>query len=230
MQNTGLEKDFKAGRFKPYTLEQTQELLIKMFKVIPEYCRTMRVMRQFAPDHIVAGTTRISLRQDLDKILREKKVPIREIRFREIGFAQKYSNKIDKRIKLKVLEYQANQGKEFFIQAVNKENVLFGLLRLRLPSKESLESSPIPELKNAALIRELHVYGQAINLGEKNKGPGQHKGLGKKLMKKAEEIIKKESKTNHEVKKIAVISGVGVREYYKNLGYKLEKDYMIKKI
>jgi len=230
MQNTGLEKDFKAGRFKPYTLEQTQELLIKMFKVIPEYCRTMRVMRQFSPEHIVAGTTRISLRQDLDKILREKKIPIKEIRFREIGFAQKYSNKIDKKIKLKVLEYQANQGKEFFIQAVNKENVLFGLLRLRLPSKESLENSVISELKNAALIRELHVYGQAINLGEKNKGPGQHKGLGKKLMKKAEEIVKKESKTNPEVKKIAIISGIGVREYYKKLGYNLDKYYMTKNI
>ena len=230
MQNTGLEKDFKAGRFKPYTLEQTQDLLIKMFKVIPEYCRTMRVMRQFAPDHIVAGTTRISLRKDIEEILRDKKIPIKEIRFREIGFAQKFSNKINNKTKLKVLEYAASEGKECFIQAVNKDNVLFGLLRLRIPGKESLETPVIPELKNAALIRELHVYGQSINIGEENKELGQHKGLGKELMKKAEEIIAKESKSNKEIKKIAIISGVGVRDYYRKLGYELDKFYMIKNI
>ena len=230
MQNTGLEKDFKAGRFKPYTLEQTQDLLIKMFKVIPEYCRTMRVMRQFAPDHIVAGTTRISLRKDIEEILRDKKIPIKEIRFREIGFAQKFSNKINNKTKLKVLEYAASEGKECLIQAVNKDNVLFGLLRLRIPGKESLETPVIPELKNAALIRELHVYGQSINIGEENKELGQHKGLGKELMKKAEEIIAKESKSNKEIKKIAIISGVGVRDYYRKLGYELDKFYMIKNI
>src|SRR3989344_2138085 len=230
MQNTGLEKDFKAGRFKPYTLEQTQDLLIKMFKVIPEYCRTMRVMRQFAPDHIVAGTTRISLRKDIEEILRDKKIPIKEIRFREIGFAQKFSNKINNKTKLKALEYAASEGKECFIQAVNKDNVLFGLLRLRIPGKESLETPVIPELKNAALIRELHVYGQSINIGEENKELGQHKGLGKELMKKAEEIIAKESKSNKEIKKIAIISGVGVRDYYRKLGYELDKFYMIKNI
>lgn len=230
MQNTGLEKDFKAGRFKPYTLEQTQELLIKMFKIIPEYCRTMRVMRQFAPEHIVAGTTRISLRKDIDEILREKKIQIKEIRFREIGFAQKYQEKIDKKIKINTLEYKASDGKEFFIQAVNKDNVLFGLLRLRIPSNESLNNPVIPELKNAALIRELHVYGQSINIGEENKELGQHKGLGKELMQKAEKIIEKESKKNKSVKRIAIISGVGVREYYKKIGYYLDKYYMIKEI
>ncbi len=230
MQNTGLEKDFKAGRYKPYTLEQTQELLIEMFKIIPEYCRTMRVMRQFAPEHIVAGTTRISLRKDIDEILRDKKIPIKEIRFREIGFAQKFSNKIDSKIKLKILEYTASDGKEFFIQAINKDNILFGLLRLRIPGKENLEAPIVEELKNAAIIRELHVYGQSINIGKENKELGQHKGLGKELMNKAEKIITKESKKNKSVKRIAIISGVGVREYYRKLGYELEKFYMIKKI
>jgi len=230
MKNTGLEKDFLKGRFKPYTLEQTQNLLIKMFKVIPEYCRTMRVMRQFSPEHIVAGTTRISLRKDLDEILREKKVKIKEIRFREIGFASKYSKNINQNIQIKTTKYKSSNGNEYFIQAVNKDNVLFGLLRLRIPEKSSLENSSIKELKNAALIRELHVYGQSINIGEKNIELGQHKGLGKKLMKKAEDLVKLESKKNKNIKKIAIISGIGVREYYKKLGYNLDKYYMIKEI
>ncbi|MEK6891495.1 MAG: tRNA uridine(34) 5-carboxymethylaminomethyl modification radical SAM/GNAT enzyme Elp3 [Nanoarchaeota archaeon] len=228
MKNTGLEKDFLRGKFIPYTLEQIQEVLIEMFKIIPEYCRTMRVMRQFAPDHIVAGTTRISLRKDLDEILRELKIPIKEIRFREIGFAKQHSKNIDENIEIKTLEYDAADGKEFFIQAVNKDNILFGLLRLRVPPKESLENPVVPELKNAALIRELHVYGQAINIGESNADMGQHKGLGKQLMEAAEQIVKHQSQTNEEIKKLAVISGIGVRDYYRKLGYSLDGFYMIK--
>ncbi|MEM3113209.1 MAG: tRNA uridine(34) 5-carboxymethylaminomethyl modification radical SAM/GNAT enzyme Elp3 [Candidatus Pacearchaeota archaeon] len=230
IKNTGLEKDFLKGKFKPYTLEQTKNLLIEMFKIIPEYCRTMRVMRQFAPDHRVAGTTRISLRKDLDEVLREKKIQVKEIRFREVGFAQKYNKNIDKNIKIKILKYTASNGKEFFIQAVNRDNILFGLLRLRIPNTEILENQYIKELKNAALIRELHVYGKAINIGEENLDVGQHTGLGKQLMQKAEEILKEESKSNKNLKKIAVISGIGVREYYRKLGYNLDKFYMIKKI
>ena len=223
MKNSGLEKDFKRGKFKPYTLNQTQELLIKMFKVIPEYCRTMRVMRQFSPEHLIAGTTRISLRKDLDEILREKKVKIKEIRFREIGFARQHHKEIDPKVKLKVTKYKASDGDEYFIQVVNKDNILFGLLRLRIPN--NLTNPTVEELKDCAIIRELHVYGQAIDIGKKNKQQGQHKGLGKKLMKQAEEITKENN-----IKKLAVISGVGVRDYYRKLGYRLKHDYMIKKI
>jgi elongator complex protein 3 len=229
MKNTGLEKDFQRGKFMPYTLEQIHDVLIEMFKIIPEYCRTMRVMRQFAPDHIVAGTTRISLRKDIEEELRELKIPIKEIRFREIGFAQQYDkNKINQSIKIKKIEYQASDGKEFFIQAVNKDNILFGLLRLRIPS--NINNHFIPELNHCAIIRELHVYGQSIEIGKENPNEGQHKGLGKQLMAEAEKIIKRQAKTNKSIKKLAVISGIGVREYYKKLGYTLKGHYMIKDI
>ena len=197
-----------------------------MFQIIPEYCRTMRVMRQFAPDHIVAGTTRISLRKDLDEELRERKIPIKEIRFREIGFAQQHTKNVDKNVEIKVIEYNASKGKEYFLQAVNKENFLFGLLRLRIPA--NLEEPIVDELKNCAIIRELHVYGQSLDLGEESKDATQHKGLGKALMLKAEEIIK--GLQSKEINKIAVISGIGVREYYRKLGYNLDHWYMIKEI
>ena len=223
MKNTGLERDFKRGKFKPYTLNETQELLVKMFKEIPEYCRTMRVMRQFTPEHIVAGTTRISLRKDIDEDLRARKIELKEIRFREIGHNQNLGKKINQNIEIKTSEYEASDGKEFFIQAVNADNILFGLLRLRIP--DNLENPEIRELKNCSIIRELHVYGQSLNLKEKSKILGQHKGLGKELMKKAEDIARK-----NKIKKMAIISGVGVREYYKKLGYKLDHWYMIKNL
>ena len=51
----------------------------------------------------------------------------------------------------------------------------------------------------------------------------QHAGLGKMLMKEAEKIARQNG-----FKKIAVIAGVGVRGYYRKLGYKLESSYMVK--
>ena len=143
---------------------------------------------------------------------------------REIGFNQK---NINRNIKLKITEYNASKGKEFFLQFINNDNILFGLLRLRFPSRNK---TFIPELKDTAIIREIHVYGQALNLGEKNikenkEGTAQHSGLGKQLIEQAETIAKQ-----HNYKKLAVISGVGVREYYRKLGYVLEGSYMVKKL
>ncbi|MEA3329315.1 MAG: tRNA uridine(34) 5-carboxymethylaminomethyl modification radical SAM/GNAT enzyme Elp3 [Nanoarchaeota archaeon] len=223
MKNSKLEKDFIAGKYKPYTLAQTEKLLLKMFEIIPEYCRAMRVMRQFSPEYIIAGTTRISLRKDIDEILRKNKTPIKEIRFREIGFALQQHKKISSKYKIKVLEYSASGGKEFFIQAVNKDNILFGLLRLRIPKETKLK-----QLKNCVLIREIHVYGQSLEIGARALKIGQHKGIGKQLMQTAEEIVKNLEDKN--IKKIAVISGVGVRDYYRKIGYKLKQEYMIKGI
>ena len=57
----------------------------------------------------------------------------------------------------------------------------------------------------------------------------QHAGLGKLLLKEAEKIAKK---NNSNI--IAVISGIGVRNYYRRLGYRLGKgkstSYLIKKL
>ena len=108
---------------------------------------------------------------------------------------------------------------QLFLEVVNSDDVLFGLLRLRFPKR-----TLFPELKGAAVIRELHVYGQALNLGEKGKD-SQHTGLGKFLMNEAEKLAKVNG-----FKRIAVISGVGVREYYRKLGYCLDGTYMVKDI
>jgi len=221
IEGSELEKSYNEGKYRPYNKKEVEELLIKAIREIPSYCRVMRIMRQIAPSNLVAGITRIDLRRDVEKKLKENDEKIEEIRFREIGFNLMENKKedIDTNLELKKIEYSANNGEEIFLQFVNKDNILFGLLRLRFPDKPFLDV-----LKNSAIVRELHVYGKAADVGEKGIGI-QHSGLGKKMMKEAEKIAKKKNKG-----KIAVVSGVGVREYYENIGYKLDNSYMLKKI
>jgi len=208
---------YKKGKYNPYSKQEVQKLVIKIMKIIPNYCRVMRIMREIPPEFLVAGIKRIDLRKEISSSLKKEKARINEIRFREIGFIirdLKKGKKINKNLKLKITKYKASKGDEYFLEFVNKNNVLFGLLRLRI-------------IDGVAFVRELHVYGQALALGEKGKGFGQHLGLGKKLLKKTEEIVK-ENKIN----KLKIISGVGVRAYYKKLGYKLGKQgiYMVKEL
>ena len=221
IDDSPLARVYEKINFKPYNEVQTQYILEEMTKMIPEYCRTMRIMREIPPEKLVAGITRIDIRREVEKNLRKNKDKIREIRMRELGFNKQYYKEIDDKINLKISEYEAGNGREFFMQFVNKDNILFGLLRLRFPDSPFIE-----ELKNSAIVRELHVYGKSLNIGEKGED-GQHTGIGKKLMKEAEKISRKKG-----FKKLAVISGVGVREYYRKLGYKLDGEgiYMMKEL
>lgn len=205
-----LEKWYKDGKFKPYTKEEVEELIKKIMKIVPNYCRIMRIMREIPPDYLVAGILRIDLRKDIDSSLKLSKDEIKEIRFREIGFLLRDEpENLDKNLKLKITEYYSN-GKEYFLEFVNKNNILFGLCRLRIFSDKD---------KTKAFIRELHVYGPSLSLNEKSKEAFQHKGLGKELLRSAEKIVFK-----NKINELNIISGVGVREYYKKLGYRLDKN------
>ncbi len=221
-----LEDMYWAGKFKPYTKEQTKKILLEMLKNVPSYCRVMRVMREIPPEFIVAGVINIDLRKDIEELLRSKRSKLKEIRYREVGFNMKDLN-LD--LKLKKTKYKASDGDEYFLEIVNKDNILFGLLRLRIYGGN-------------AIIRELHVYGPALKLGEKGKlgsqgstpkvfqkqntlQGAQHQGLGKELLEEAEKIVKK-----NKINELKIISGVGVREYYKKFNYKIDEDgYVVKK-
>ena len=221
LKGSCLETWYKQGKYKPYSKEQIEKILVQMLKIVPEYCRVMRIMREIPPDYLVAGTTRIDLRKDIELYLRKHNIKLKEIRFREIGFAMRdlqAGKEISNQLILKKTEYKASKGKETFLQVVNKDNILFGLLRLRFPHK-----TLISELKDCALVREIHVYGQTVPIGQK--GEMQHTGIGKMLMQEAENLAKQAG-----WKKLAVISGVGAREYYRKLGYTLVGSYMIKEI
>jgi elongator complex protein 3 len=218
IKNTGIENWFYQRKFVPYDEKTVSDLLVKMLKATPRYCRVMRIMREIPQRYLVAGLTKIDLRKDVEEYIRDNKIKINEIRFREIGFALRDKREIKpETIKIKTTKYSASNGKEFFIEAVDSKDNLYGLLRLRLEKKKDV----------SVMVRELHVYSPALNLGEQDEKSFQHIGLGKKLMAEAEKIAKKNG-----YKKIRVISGIGVREYYKNLGYKLDKEgiYMEKEI
>jgi elongator complex protein 3 len=208
VNDSPLAKIYKKINYKPYNEKQTKEIVQKIMKFIPSYCRVMRIMREIPKEKMKFEPVKLDLRKDVEEKLRETGIKIQEIRMREIGFNKE---SLDLHLKLKTIEYEASNGKEYFLEVVNKDNVLFGLLRLRIKGDK-------------AIIRELHVYGQTLNLGEKDKKAAQHSGLGKKLLKEAEKIVKK-----NKIKALSIISGVGVRPYYRKLGYDLEEPYMIKK-
>lgn len=210
---TKLYEEFQLGQFTPITAKEAAELIVKFKKYIPEYCRIMRIQRDVPTSQWTAGVEMTNLRQ---YITQNYQFQCRCIRCRE-----PQNKKISlKYIKIKVTKYEASKGKEFFIAIEDKKNdLILGFCRLRFPSQQLR-----PEItKDSALIRELHVYGTATSIGET--GNVQHQGFGKQLMQKAEEIAKKNKK-----KKIIVISGIGVREYYQKIGYKLEGPYMVKEI
>ena len=207
LKNSGVENLYYGGEYVPYTKEEASKLVIEMLRVTPNYCRIMRIMREIPPGYLVAGIVNIDMRKDIEEEIRKKGYKINEIRFREIGFALRDNRKVDTNVKLKTTKYKASGGTEYFIEAVNKDNILFGLLRLRLDKN-------LP-----AMVRELHVYGPTLKLKESQNEAWQHKGLGKQLMAEAEKIAKK-----NRYKNIRVISGVGVRKYYEDLGYELDKE------
>jgi elongator complex protein 3 len=212
-KGTKLYQEFEAGKFTPLNADQAAKLIAEFKPFIPEYCRIMRIQRDIPTYQISAGVEMTNLRQYLFNKFNPK---CRCIRCREPK-----GKKIDwDSVEIKVNEYNASQGKEFFISVEDTKNdLLIGFLRLRLPSESLREEIT----KDSAIVRELHVYGTSIGIGQS--GDVQHKGWGKKLMAKAEEIC-----NEHNKKKIIVISGIGVREYYYKLGYSLEGPYVVKSI
>jgi len=209
LKGANLEELYYGGEFVPYNKEQTRDIIIDSMKATPRYCRIMRIMREIPPEYLIAGVKHIDMRKDIEEEIRARNITIEEIRFREIGFALRDGRNVDPKVSVKITKYQASGATEYFIEAVNQEDILFGLLRLRLD----------PDKNIPAMVRELHVYGPTLAIGQKAIEEWQHKGLGKDLMAKAEEIAKNEGYGS-----IRVISGVGVREYYKKLGYAVDKD------
>ena len=220
MPGTKLYDDWKSGKFTPLTTKEAAELIAEMFSYVPEWCRVMRVQRDIPTYAIASGVDRTNLRQYVEKICREKGIRSRDIRAREAGF--NYINKkINfKNVNIKSIEYEASHGKEFFIAAeVPDDDVLIGYCRLRFPSQSLREEIT----KDSALIRELHIYSLAVSLGKTSEDSFQHRGIGKKLMEKAEEIAKQNNKN-----KIVVIAGIGAKQYFAKLGYKHDGPYMSK--
>lgn len=222
VKNSELYKWWRQGKFKPYSDKQLLDLLIDIKKYIPPYVRIMRLIRDIPAQSIIAGSKISNLRQIIEQKTRENILRCRCIRCREI----KDKKFIPKNLELKRIDYPASGGKEIFLSYDdNTQDKLFALLRLRIPSEIfSHKKHFISALQNAAIIREVHTYGQLVQIAKKGKENAQHIGLGKQLIAEAERISREE----FGAKKIAVISGVGARDYYRKLGYRLKDEYMVK--
>jgi len=214
---------WKEQKYKPYSSKELMELLIRIKQKIPPYVRITRLIRDIPSQDIVAGSEVSNLRQVIQDEMARRKLYCNCIRCREIK-----EGVYNKKIEIVRREYKASGGVEIFLSFEDKKREhLYALLRLRIPSSNN---HYIKEILGATLVRELHTHGDVVSLDNKdkstdlkNKNASQHKGLGKRLMEEAEKISRKRG-----YKKIAVISGIGVREYYVKLGYKLEGTYMIK--
>ncbi len=196
---------YLKGEYKPYSDKVLQELIVKCKKVVPTYVRIIRLIRDIPEESIVAGNKITNLRQ----IMKDRGVKCRCLRCREPREQELKLNNI----KLHCLKYRAAGGEEYFLSFDSRDDqTLFGFCRLRID-----KSSPVSQ----ALVRELHVYGKLVKIGDIKMV--QHSGLGKRLLAEAEKIAKKNKCSN-----LAVISGVGIRAYYRKFGYQLKNSYMIK--
>ncbi|HNV12384.1 MAG TPA: tRNA uridine(34) 5-carboxymethylaminomethyl modification radical SAM/GNAT enzyme Elp3 [bacterium] len=196
---------WKEGKYKAYSDKQLEKVIIESKKIVPVYTRIIRLIRDIPGESIEAGNKITNLRQ----VMKDRGVVCNCIRCREAK--DKLINEKD--LKLNILKYKSSGGEEYFISfdSLDKK-ILYGFCRLRIDRNSKISS---------AIVRELHVYGQLVPVGDKKKV--QHSGLGKKLMAEAEKIAQK-----NKFKDLAVISGVGVRGYYRKLGYKLKDTYMVK--
>jgi elongator complex protein 3 len=225
---------WKAGRYTPYDDETLVELLIHIKQLVPPYVRIERVIRDIPSTSIRAGCLVTNLREEVHRRMRARGLRCRCIRCRQVREASVGAFTLIRRT------YEASDGIELFLSFEDLLNDrLASLLRLRIPACAATRSgvvgrpSPrsrnrladwIPALKDAGLIRELHSYGQHLPIHQHSEQAIQHRGLGQRLMEEAEQIVREE----FGLRRIAVIAGVGVREYYRRFGYELEDTYMVK--
>lgn len=224
---TKIEKWFKDGSYVPYAdsnFEKFCDVIEMSISNCPYHIRLPRVVRDIPNSYIEGGNQVTNLRQIIQNRIEKKGIAIKEIRHRECGRHPEY---LVEEAKLFVEKIYCNQGIDYFISYESSDRkALFGYLRLRIPSIYGDDEKIFNELVGSALIREIHVYGRVISVGEARlDNSAQHYGLGKRLIHKAESIAFEV----HNMSKISVISGMGVVNYYKKLGYEVDFNFMSKK-
>ncbi|MGM0449018.1 MAG: tRNA uridine(34) 5-carboxymethylaminomethyl modification radical SAM/GNAT enzyme Elp3 [Methanobacteriota archaeon] len=231
VEGTRVYDRWRRDDFDPLTSEEAADLVAEVMDLIPKYTRLQRVQRDIPADFIDAGVQKSNLRQLAAQRAEEKGIVQRDVRAREVGHNDADPDPDD--VELDVLTYEAGGGTEHFISFEDPvRDLLVGFCRLRFPSfapdqpgAPGTESDPIrPELEDAALVRELHVYGNEVGIG--GDGDWQHQGYGTRLLECAEALSREAG-----YEKVAVISGIGAREYYRNkLGYRQDGPYVSKRI
>ena len=220
LDHTKILESYKDGSYIPYDEKYLKDMLVEFQSLTFPWTRINRIMRDFYDDNIYSKSgSNMNMRNQLSDILKAEGRSCMCIREREAKTKEWNGEYI-----IVIRQYNASNGIEYFISAESKDcKTLYGFVRLRL---DDARNKIFEELNGAALIREIHVLSMVAEFGKI--GQIQHKGMGKLLMKRAEEIAKENS-----YKKIAVISAVGSRGFYYKIGYKLDPgpgEYMLKNL
>ncbi len=209
LEHTALFDLWAEGKYTPYAEEDLIELMIACKQLVQPYCRINRLMRDIPAPYIVEGTTKSNLRQIIQQRMRARGLQCQCIRCREVRGRESLG--LD-HMELKTIVYKTDATTEYFLHYVTEQGKLAGFLRLSLP-QTSRNPLPIPEIQHAAMIRELHVYGPAQALGERERG-AQHQGVGTQLLEEAAAIARRSG-----YDRLAVISAIGTRLYYQRRGF-----------
>ncbi|GFR87141.1 elongator complex protein 3 [Elysia marginata] len=224
IRGTGLYELWKTGRYKSYPPSQLVDLIARILALVPPWTRVYRVQRDIPMPLVTSGVEHGNLRELSLARMADLGTQCRDVRTREVGIQEIHHKVKPDQAELIRRDYVANGGWETFLSYEDPEqDILIGLLRLRKCSADTFR----PELRGGcSIVRELHVYGSVVPVHARDPRKFQHQGFGILLMEEAARIAKEE----HGAKKIAVISGVGTRNYYRKLGYELEGPYMVKSL
>ncbi len=222
---TKLYEQWQTGEYKPYSTAQAARLIAEVKRFIPPWVRIMRIQREIPIDGIADGVKNGNLRQLVQEELGRQGVKCRCIRCREVGqhIMRNGSNPRIDDVNIQQIAYEASGGTEVFLSFEDPaQSLLVGYVRLRIPG----DNSHRPEIKdkNAAIIRELHVFGQTVPVGTRSESAFQHKGYGARLVTEAERIAFEE----YDRTKILVISALGTKKYYSRFNYQPDGPYMSK--
>ncbi|KAL7044528.1 hypothetical protein ACKWTF_001941 [Chironomus riparius] len=222
IRGTGLYELWKTGRYKSYPPSTLVDLVAKILSLVAPWTRVYRVQRDIPMPLVSSGVDNGNLRELALNRMKDLGTDCRDVRTREVGIQEIHNKVRPYEVELIRRDYYANGGWETFLSYEDPDqDILVGLLRLRKCSEQTIR----PELVDScSIVRELHVYGSVVPVNARDPTKFQHQGFGMLLMEEAERISREE----HGSLKIAVISGVGTRNYYRKLGYELDGPYMSK--
>ncbi|MCP4425613.1 MAG: tRNA uridine(34) 5-carboxymethylaminomethyl modification radical SAM/GNAT enzyme Elp3 [Chloroflexi bacterium] len=215
LENTDLYAYWQRGEYKPYTEDEVINVLVQAKAQTPRYVRLARIIRDIPTTNVVEGFKKANLRQMAQREMKKRGLQCQCIRCREV---RRRKLTIDD-LRFTIESYKTDATVEHFLSFVTEDDRIAGFLRLSFPNPQS--PIPIPELAGHAMIREVHVYGPALPIGDDSAGEAQHIGLGTRLVEKAKEMA-----LGAGYGRIAVISAIGTRNYYRKLGFELDGLYM----
>jgi elongator complex protein 3 len=218
LENAELYSYWQRGEYRPYETYELIDLIASIKTTIPRYCRVNRVIRDIPSTNVVEGNKRTSLRQDVHLEMERRRTRCQCVRCREVRGQLVEPGALE----LEDLQYDTGASEEHFLAYNTPGDHLAGFLRLSLPGAESPQID-LPDLTDAAIIREVHVYGQSLEVGAAAHGAAQHAGLGTLLLRQAEDLARARGYA-----RLAVIAAVGTRRYYLDRGFRRGELYLFK--